>query len=538
MTIASKETVKKILGEIPFTAELYWLVRQHGKPIKTRFSLRHLEEHLPVLLSQVKELRKDKPAGKNIFIFSTLHYWIEHTSLLGLGFSAMGNNVTLGYLPYGDWFTPTNRFDLRRQNAYARELLGNLEPYVHPVSFLSRRTLLVNLPSELEKIVEEISVFDYQYTLQTEQIDRQSTLFKLRLHRNMEAARAAYFWLRQRRPEVVVMPNGTVQEFGVVYRIARAMKIPVVTYEFSDQRQTIWLAQNSEIMHQDTDDFWEAFGTKKLVPAEKERIHGMYDARQKGELWENFTRRWQQTPTIGKDEVRQALNLDDRPVVVLATNVLGDSLTLGREVFSRTMSEWVVRTVQYFLGRPGVQLVVRIHPGEIYTKTGSMMDVIREMLPDLPEHIRIVAPTDPVNTYDLVHIANFGLVYTTTVGMEMAMLGLPVIVSGQTHYRNRGFTNDPESWVAYFKMLGAALERPEEFKLSPEQIEKAWQYAYRFFFDFPRPFPWHLHVWEHFQEDTFRQAFQPDQWQKFGPTFQALTGDRIDWDAIANSASK
>ena len=83
----------------------------------------------------------------------------------------------------------------------------------------------------------------------------------------------------------------------------------------------------------------------------------------------------------------------------------------------------------------------------------------------------------------------------------MAMTGLPVIVSGQTHYRNRGFTHDPDSWVRYFKLIGKILEDPRAFRLPQEQVEKAWQYAYRFFFEFPRPFPWHLvRVWNDYQE--------------------------------------
>jgi hypothetical protein len=53
------------------------------------------------------------------------------------------------------------------------------------------------------------------------------------------------------------------------------------------------------------------------------------------------------------------LNLDDRPVILLATNVLGDSLTLGRQVFSKSMAEWVEETVRYFADRQDVQLVIR-----------------------------------------------------------------------------------------------------------------------------------------------------------------------------------
>ncbi|MFN8388170.1 MAG: hypothetical protein U0X92_17380 [Anaerolineales bacterium] len=57
--------------------------------------------------------------------------------------------------------------------------------------------------------------------------------------------------------------------------------------------------------------------------------------------------------------------------------------------------------------------------------------------PELPSHIHVIGALDKINTYDLIEIANLGLAYTTTVGVETAMNGIPVISCGQTHYRER-----------------------------------------------------------------------------------------------------
>ena len=51
----------------------------------------------------------------------------------------------------------------------------------------------------------------------------------------------------------MLIPNGLILEMGIVFRVARHLGIPAVTYEFNDQREQIWLAQNSSIMQQDTD---------------------------------------------------------------------------------------------------------------------------------------------------------------------------------------------------------------------------------------------------------------------------------------------
>jgi hypothetical protein len=291
-------------------------------------------------------------------------------------------------------------------------------------------------------------------------------------------------------------------------------------------------------MRQETDKLWEARDGHNLSSEQLERMRQLFMARQRGALWENFARSWQGTPTQGGSQARHALGLDDRPLVLLATNVLGDSLTLGRQVFSQSMAEWISRTVQYFAGRTDAQLVIRIHPGEQLTHGQSMVDVVRQVLPRLPEHIHLIGPKEKVNTYDLVEVADLGLVYTTTVGMEMAMYGVPVITSGQTHYRGRGFTQDPDSWVSYFKLLGTILSKPSAYRLSRPQVESAWEYAYRFFFEYPRPFPWHLvRVWEDYKARPLQTVLGEEGMQQYGQTFNYLLGEPIDWKTILQAGA-
>ena len=280
----------------------------------------------------------------------------------------------------------------------------------------------------------------------------------MRLTANENFARMVYVWLLENKPDYIIIPNGTIQEMGVLYRIAKWMQIPVTTYEFGEQRKRIWIAQNREVMRQETDDLWEARKAIPLDDAEFEKMRNMLSARQRADLWENFTRRWQGTEKVGSEKIREELNLDERPIVFLATNVLGDSLTLGRQKFSKNMAEWIERTVQYFAERKDAQLVIRVHPGETLTHGQSMVDVVKHLMPMLPSHIHLIKPTDKVNSYDLVDIAAVGLVYTTTMGLEMPMSGVPVIVAGETHYRGRGFTMDPDSWVSYYKMIGNILD--------------------------------------------------------------------------------
>jgi capsule polysaccharide export protein KpsC/LpsZ len=230
------------------------------------------------------------------------------------------------------------------------------------------------------------------------------------------------------------------------------------------------------------------------------------------------------------DDIRLELGLDSRPVVFLPTNVLGDSLTLGRQLFSDSMTQWLQRTIEFFMRRDDVQFVIKTHPGELIGWGPAVYDILNEMFPDLPEHIHLLAADAKINAYDLVHIADIGLVFTTTMGMEMAMSGLPVIVTGKTHYRDKGFTLDPDSWDSFFEILQRVLDDPQKQRPSRDQVESAWTYAYRFFFEYPQPYPWHV---QYFEEDIQRwsleKVFSPEGMAQFGASFEYLLGKPIEW---------
>jgi hypothetical protein len=538
MTAPKNELVKKILGGIPYTAELYWLIRQKDQPTKTRFSFKSLQENLPQMIGQVQRFQKTNPKAKKVFIFASLHYWIEQATATALGLATEGHQVTLGYLPYFDWFTDQNRFDLRRQNSYARAILKQTEPLIRTLSFLNHRSQFTILPQEIKDAVTEVTIYDTQYTLQLEEIDLNHEVYKLRYERNTDCATEVFAYLKTNRPDVVIIPNGTILEFGVVYRIAKYLGIPVTTYEFNDQRGFFWIGQNEQIMKQNTDEMWEVGKHHNLTVEQEKRIQTLFQKRRQAKVVDSFTRTWQAQPSKGGEAIRKKLKLDTRPIVLLPTNVLGDSLTLGRQVFSKTMAEWVVRTVQYFFGRPDTQLIIRIHPGEILTRQYSMIDLLHQALPELPENIHIVGPREEINTYDLVDLSSLGLVYTTTIGLEMALKGLPVIVAGQTHYRKRSFTYDPDSWVEYFKILGLILTKPESFRLTKEKIKRAWQYSYLFFYVFPQPFPWHIKALGDYADVMISKVFNAEGRRLYSDSFRYLTGEPINWKKKCGMNSK
>jgi hypothetical protein len=530
--MASRTALHEWVASSPVAMEAYWLFNPRGRRFDGHYNVERLHAALPPAVAGTRPFAQSAPRGKSIFIFATLHYWIEQAAFMGLALAGAGHRVTLGYLPYASWQKEIPLFDLRRQALRTRDLLKPAAGLVGAINLLDQRPG-GELPASLREEIEQVSAYDVMYTRQVEDVDREDPLYRLRLERNGFAARAALAWLNANRPDVVLVPNGTILELGAVFRAARHLGLETITYEFNDQREQIWLAENDEIMRQNTDALWVAFGGTPLAEEQSAAIHAFEAARMGARLEGKAARQWQEVAASGSDRVRAELGLDERPVVLLATNVLGDSLTLGRNIFSQSMAEWIRRTVQYLAARNDVQLVVRIHPGERLTHGPSMVDVVREAVfaeqshgAPLPGHVHVVGALDKVNTYDLMGLASLGLVFTTTAGLEMALNGLPVITAGQTHYRGRGFTLDPVSWDEYFALLDHALATPTA--LTPQQVELAWRYAYHFFYSYPRPFPWRLISFsKDLQTWPLKRVLGAEGQAEFGATFTRLAGNSL-----------
>ena len=130
--------------------------------------------------------------------------------------------------------------------------------------------------------------------------------------------------------------------------------------------------------------------------------------------------------------------------VILFTNLVWDSAVIGMDIGFSSILDWVETTVREFEQHPEHTLVIRIHPAE--TKLSGresreqMIEALAKRIPVFPSNVTVIPPEENTSTYELMQEADIGLVYSSTTGLEMAMLGKPVVVAARTHYRGKGFT--------------------------------------------------------------------------------------------------
>ena len=378
----NSQNIKNFLGEIPLTAELYWLLKQRGNVSRGvgKIGLSELQKALPDWIRQAEAARRNSQPGRKLVVFGMVHHWINYSALLSLAMAGQGHDVDLLFLPYEKWKEASNLFDIRRQDLYVKEVLKPITSLVQPVSLLSDMRKKADLNKALTTIIDRSAYFDTQYSLLLEEIETDSGLYRLRRERNQEALRKMVSWLTDNRPDAVIVPNGSILEFGMVYQAAKYLDIPVSTFEFGEQDERMWLAQNQEVMRQDTSDIWEQKGSKPLTDEEKAKIEELFSARQGAKLYKNFSRQWQNAEAQGGEEVKRQLGLNGRPLAVIPANVLGDSLTLDRQTFSASMTEWLKETIRFFWNHSEYQLVIRVHPGEQIGWGPSVYDILQGSL--------------------------------------------------------------------------------------------------------------------------------------------------------------
>jgi hypothetical protein len=163
-----------------------------------------------------------------------------------------------------------------------------------------------------------------------------------------------------------------------------------------------------------------------------------------------------------------------KKIYAMFPNVPWDAALLNADVAFDNVYEWVSKTIEIFKGHPELLLLIKIHPSEtkVMESKKTVEDYIKEEFRDLPENIQIIPPDTDISPYSILPLIDYGIAYNGTIGLEMALRNIPVIVAGKAHYGNKGFTHDVKSREKYGNNLFGLNNKLEDKK------KKAEIYAY------------------------------------------------------------
>jgi hypothetical protein len=148
------------------------------------------------------------------------------------------------------------------------------------------------------------------------------------------------------------------------------------------------------------------------------------------------------TPKSDKSaDIRQRFSVGPEQRILLATMSSYDELFAAQvtglfpsQVKSPfpTQLDWIKALVEHVERRPDLFLIVRVHPREFPNKRDSVKSEhaqqLEEVFSKLPPNVRVNWPSDGLSLYDLAEITDVCLNAWSSVGKEMSLLGIPVVI--------------------------------------------------------------------------------------------------------------
>jgi hypothetical protein len=277
-----------------------------------------------------------------------------------------------------------------------------------------------------------------------------------------------------------VFHHGIYVPQGLIGEVCRKQRVPVVNWNPAYRKKCFIFSHDDTYHHTMMTEQVEKWMDLPLDTWHESRLMDYLKSRWKGtEDWIWF----HDKPKFDLKQIEAKTGIDfSKPCIGLLTSVMWDAVLHYPSNAFPNMLEWVKSTINYFIHRPDLQLIIRIHPAELRGTLPSnqlMADEIKKTYPMLPENIIIIPPESDVSTYAVMMQCDSVIIYNTKTGVELTAMGIPVIVAGEAWIRNKGFAIDVDDPESYLKILDTL---PLKSRMNEENVLKAKKYAYHFFF--------------------------------------------------------
>jgi hypothetical protein len=232
---------------------------------------------------------------------------------------------------------------------------------------------------------------------------------------------------------------------------------------------------------------WERYAAKELTESEERKVSEYLGERelQKGDVYSYNT----SVKATDISALKKQLGIPEgRKVITIFTNLIWDAANVSRDIAFNSALDCILTTIRRYEGNNDIQVVVRAHPAEkvLGTKERYGSLVRSAFQQHLPDNVTIIEPEMDVNSFSVIEMSDIGVVNTSTVGLEFAMLGKPIILISETNYRGKGFTYDATSTEHYFEIMAHLLQTGS---LLPQQVKLSRKYFYMMMFLYQQPMP-------------------------------------------------
>jgi hypothetical protein len=139
--------------------------------------------------------------------------------------------------------------------------------------------------------------------------------------------------------------------------------------------------------------------------------------------------------------IRKIFNIKDNQKILTATMSSYDEMfaaeyvgvwDIPKKLIFATQAVWIKELINYVKNKQNLFLIIRVHPREFPNKREGVKSdhakMLEKVLKNLPDNVKINWPTDKISIYDLDQETDVFLNAWSSVGVEMSLLGIPVVI--------------------------------------------------------------------------------------------------------------
>lgn len=282
--------------------------------------------------------------------------------------------------------------------------------------------------------------------------------------------------LDEEKPDVVLVYNSLYPVNRVFFELARALEIPAYFIHaggnLSNRLQTLIIGRGDWFRFaQDLIRYWRAHQDRPCRGGELSAVTNHFIELFRGQSVFAYSA----AASRKVPDLRRHFGIEEGQRVLLATMSSYDELYAGQIVRAvpadidpvfPSQIDWIQAMVEYARERPGLFLIIRVHPREFPNKRegekSEHATALEAVFADLPDNVRVNWPADRLSLYDLAEEVDVVLNAWSSAGKEMALLGLPVVV----------YAPELLLYPAELNYVGTTVE--EYFQRIEEALEAGW----------------------------------------------------------------
>jgi len=228
----------------------------------------------------------------------------------------------------------------------------------------------------------------------------------------------------------------------------------------------------------------------------------------------------------GLDEAFLAKASSFRQIVPVFTNVVYDTSQIHANVVFRHMFHWLDHVLKIIRAHPETLFVIRAHPDEMRPGTAkqareSVRGWVEANAVNKLSNVVFIDSQEYLSSYELIQRSKFIMVYNSSIGLEAALLSIPVLCAGKARYTQYPTVFFAQS-IDEFERLAEGMLAIETIEFPPQFRRNARRFLYYQLYRASLPFG-------DFLQAASRPGFvqlRPFDWQALlpqrSPTIQTL----------------